>query len=50
MPLYTVITQEGADSIEAKAKTAEEITRIHVTVMEVRRTLFAWSSFRIRRG
>ena len=35
MPLYTAITEEGAVSIETKAKIAEEITRIHTTVMKV---------------
>ena len=35
MPLYTAITQEGTVSAEAKAKIAEEITRIHTTVMKV---------------
>ena len=35
MPLYTAITQEGAVSSEAKAKIAQEITRIHTTVMKV---------------
>jgi phenylpyruvate tautomerase PptA (4-oxalocrotonate tautomerase family) len=35
MPLYTAITEEGTVSIETKAKIAEEITRIHTTVMKV---------------
>jgi phenylpyruvate tautomerase PptA (4-oxalocrotonate tautomerase family) len=35
MPLYTVITQEGMVSIEVKTKIAEEITRIHTSVMKV---------------
>ena len=35
MPLYTAITQEGAISSETKAKMAEEITRIHTSVMKV---------------
>ena len=35
MPLYTAITEEGTVSLEAKAKIAEEITRIHTTVMKV---------------
>jgi phenylpyruvate tautomerase PptA (4-oxalocrotonate tautomerase family) len=35
MPLYTAITQEGAISSETKAKIAEEITRIHASVMKV---------------
>ena len=35
MPLYTAIAQEGTVSAEAKAKIAEEITRIHTTVMKV---------------
>jgi phenylpyruvate tautomerase PptA (4-oxalocrotonate tautomerase family) len=34
MPLYTVITQESVPN-ETKAKVAEEITRIHSTVMKV---------------
>ena len=35
MPLYTAIIQEDAVSNETKAKIAEEITRIHTTVMKV---------------
>ena len=35
MPLYTAITQEGIVSVETKAKIAEEITRIHTSVMKV---------------
>jgi phenylpyruvate tautomerase PptA (4-oxalocrotonate tautomerase family) len=35
MPLYTAMTQEGAVSNETKVKIAEEITRIHTSVMEV---------------
>jgi phenylpyruvate tautomerase PptA (4-oxalocrotonate tautomerase family) len=35
MPLYTAITQEGAVSSDAKARIAQEITRIHTTVMKV---------------
>src|ERR1700684_1019287 len=35
MPLYTAITQEGAVSSQTKAKIAEEITRIHTSVMKV---------------
>jgi phenylpyruvate tautomerase PptA (4-oxalocrotonate tautomerase family) len=35
MPFYTAITQEGTLSAETKAKIAEEITRIHTTVMKV---------------
>jgi phenylpyruvate tautomerase PptA (4-oxalocrotonate tautomerase family) len=35
MPFYTVITQEGTVSSELKTKLAEEITRIHTTVMKV---------------
>ena len=35
MPLYTAITEEGTVSLETKAKIAEEITRIHTTVMKV---------------
>jgi phenylpyruvate tautomerase PptA (4-oxalocrotonate tautomerase family) len=35
MPLYTVITQDGTVSIETKVKIAEDITRIHTSVMKV---------------
>ena len=35
MPLYTAITQEGTVSVEIKTKIAEEITRIHTSVMKV---------------
>ena len=35
MPLYTAITQEDAVSNETKVKIAEEITRIHTSVMKV---------------
>jgi phenylpyruvate tautomerase PptA (4-oxalocrotonate tautomerase family) len=35
MPLYTAITHDGAVSAETKAKIAEEITRIHTSVMRV---------------
>jgi phenylpyruvate tautomerase PptA (4-oxalocrotonate tautomerase family) len=35
MPLYTVVTEEGFVSAEIKARIAEEITRIHTTVMKV---------------
>jgi hypothetical protein len=35
MPFYTAITQEGTVSAETKAIIAEEITRIHTTVMKV---------------
>ena len=35
MPLYTAITEEGAVSVETRAKIAEEITRIHTAVMKV---------------
>jgi phenylpyruvate tautomerase PptA (4-oxalocrotonate tautomerase family) len=35
MPLYTAFTQEGTVSIVTKARIAEEITRIHTTVMSV---------------
>ena len=35
MPLYTAITQDDFVSMETKAKIAEEITRIHATVMKV---------------
>jgi phenylpyruvate tautomerase PptA (4-oxalocrotonate tautomerase family) len=37
MPLYTVITQEGFLPADTKTKIAEEITRIHATVMKVPR-------------
>src|SRR5580704_14892424 len=35
MPLYTVITEDGFVSDEAKSKIAREITRIHTTIMKV---------------
>jgi phenylpyruvate tautomerase PptA (4-oxalocrotonate tautomerase family) len=35
MPLYTAMTQDDTISPETKAKIAEEITRIHTTVMKV---------------
>lgn len=35
MPLYTAITQDGFVSDETKAKIANEITRIHTTIMKV---------------
>ena len=35
MPLYTAITQEGSVSDESKAKIAQEITRIHTSLMKV---------------
>ena len=38
MPLYTAITQDGSVSDGTRAKIAEEITRIHATVMKVPRT------------
>jgi phenylpyruvate tautomerase PptA (4-oxalocrotonate tautomerase family) len=38
MPLYTVITQEHTLSGDTKSKIAQEITRIHSTVMKVPRT------------
>jgi phenylpyruvate tautomerase PptA (4-oxalocrotonate tautomerase family) len=38
MPLYTAITQEGTLSDETKATIAEEITRIHATLMKVPRS------------
>jgi hypothetical protein len=38
-PLYTAIIQEGTISTETKAKIAEEITRIHTTVMKVPKNL-----------
>src|SRR5580698_8413762 len=38
MPLYTVITQEHALSSETKLKMANEITRVHTSVMKVPRS------------
>jgi phenylpyruvate tautomerase PptA (4-oxalocrotonate tautomerase family) len=38
MPVYTAISQDGSVSDATKAKIAEEITRIHTTVMKVPRT------------
>ena len=38
MPLYTVITQEHSLSSGIKSKIAEEVTRIHTTVMKVPRS------------
>jgi phenylpyruvate tautomerase PptA (4-oxalocrotonate tautomerase family) len=38
MPLYTAITQEGIVSSKTKAEIAEEITRIHSSVMKVPRS------------
>jgi len=35
MPFYTAILEEGTVSTETKAKIAEEITRIHTSVMKV---------------
>ena len=35
MPLYTAITQEGFVSEDTKTKIAQEITRIHTSVMKV---------------
>jgi phenylpyruvate tautomerase PptA (4-oxalocrotonate tautomerase family) len=35
MPLYTAITEDETVSAGAKTKIAEEITRIHTTVMKV---------------
>jgi phenylpyruvate tautomerase PptA (4-oxalocrotonate tautomerase family) len=35
MPLYTAITEHGSVSDEAKARIADEITRIHSAVMKV---------------
>ena len=35
MPLYTAIVEDGVISIATKRKIAEEITRIHATVMKV---------------
>jgi len=37
MPLYTAISQEGFLSDESKTKIAQEITRIHCTIMKVPR-------------
>jgi phenylpyruvate tautomerase PptA (4-oxalocrotonate tautomerase family) len=37
MPLYTAIIQDGSVSDETKARIAEEITRIHASVMKVPR-------------
>jgi phenylpyruvate tautomerase PptA (4-oxalocrotonate tautomerase family) len=37
MPLYSVVTQEDSLSPDTKTKIAEEITRIHTTVMNVPR-------------
>ena len=37
MPLYTVIAQDGSIADATKAKIAEEITRIHSTIMKVPR-------------
>jgi phenylpyruvate tautomerase PptA (4-oxalocrotonate tautomerase family) len=37
MPLYSAITQEGFLSDETKTKIAQEITRIHCTIMKVPR-------------
>jgi phenylpyruvate tautomerase PptA (4-oxalocrotonate tautomerase family) len=37
MPLYTVLTQEHSLSAEVRSKIAEEITRIHSSVMNVPR-------------
>ena len=39
MPLYTAITEDGTASAETKRKIAEEITRIHTTVMKVLKNL-----------
>jgi C4-type Zn-finger protein len=38
-PLYTAIIQEGTISTETEAKIAEEIIRIHTTVMTVPKNL-----------
>jgi phenylpyruvate tautomerase PptA (4-oxalocrotonate tautomerase family) len=38
MPLYTAITEQDRVSDETKARIAEEITRIHATVMKVPRS------------
>jgi phenylpyruvate tautomerase PptA (4-oxalocrotonate tautomerase family) len=35
VPLYTAITQQGSVPDETKAKIAQEITRIHTTLMKV---------------
>ena len=53
MPLYTVVTQEDSLPAETRSKIAEEITRIHSTVMSVPRHfvrvvfLFLCSGFRV---
>jgi phenylpyruvate tautomerase PptA (4-oxalocrotonate tautomerase family) len=39
MPLDAAIIQEGTISTETKATIAEEITRIHTTVMKVPKNL-----------
>ena len=38
MPLYTVMTEEHSLSGDIKSRIAEEITRIHTTVMKVPRS------------
>ena len=38
MPFYMVVTQDGSVADGLKAKIAEEITRIHATVMKVPRS------------
>jgi phenylpyruvate tautomerase PptA (4-oxalocrotonate tautomerase family) len=38
MPMYTVITQDGTVANGTQAKIAEEITRIHSSVMKVPRS------------
>jgi phenylpyruvate tautomerase PptA (4-oxalocrotonate tautomerase family) len=38
VPLYTIVTQESSVPAETRSKIAEEITRIHSTVMKVPRS------------
>jgi phenylpyruvate tautomerase PptA (4-oxalocrotonate tautomerase family) len=50
MPLYAVLTQDGTVSDTAKAKIAEEITRIHSAVMKVSRNFVRVVSFSYQKG
>ena len=50
MPFYTAITREGTVSAETKARIAEEITRIHTTVMKVPKNFVRRSFSGIRKG
>src|SRR5580692_5196083 len=50
MPLYTVLTQDGTVSDTAKAKIAEEITRIHSAVMKVSRNFVRVVSLSYQKG